>query len=205
MGYADRTRKPPRTLTDEEQRRLLKASGEHRDGFRDHVMFSLALGCALRESEIVGLDVGDVSSNGLKVRRTVQLRVFKRAGGDSDPKHQRIHLPDGAFYKLGKYLRALYYDRTPDPETPLFLARGGARLSTRMLREIFGKWQLRAGFEHTYNFHALRHTAITNAYRGTKDIRIAQRVARHANLNTTTIYEHASDQQVADAVKGLPS
>ena len=36
-NYADATR-TPRTLTEHEQRALLKVTGEHRAGFRDHVL-----------------------------------------------------------------------------------------------------------------------------------------------------------------------
>ena len=46
--YADAITKPPRTLTELEQKLLLKTTGEHRDGFRDHVIISLALGTGLR-------------------------------------------------------------------------------------------------------------------------------------------------------------
>ncbi len=213
MSYADRTKQPPRTLTDDEQKRLLKVSGQHVDGFRDHLIFAIALGCALRESEIVGLDVGDVSPDGLKVRRVVQLRVFKRAGENVDPKDQRIYLPDGVYYKLQKYLRSRYRHHSPSPTEPLFQAtranqnagKIGARLSTRRLRELFGEWQERAGFDHHYNFHALRHTAITAVHRKTGDIRKSQRMARHSSPATTAIYTHPSDQEMLDAVKGLRS
>ena len=45
--------RPPRTMTDAEQALLLKATGEHARGFRDHVLFSMALGTGLRESELL--------------------------------------------------------------------------------------------------------------------------------------------------------
>ena len=70
---------------------------------------------------------------------------------------------------------------------------------------MFHEWQKAAQFDHRYNFHALRHTAITNVRRKTGDIRIAQKVARHANIATTTRYEHASDQEMLDSVKGMRS
>ena len=204
MAYADRTRRPPRTLTDNEQRALLKASGQHADTFRDHMIFSLALGTALREGEIVALDLVDVRRPDGKPKRSIQLRHFARKGkhrDNVDARAQVVHLPDGTYYKLEKFLKG----RSPYQGEPLFVARGGARLSTRRLRELFAEWQERAGLERRYTFHELRHTSITNAYRATKDIRIAQRVARHARIDTTTRYEHASDQEVAAAVKGLAS
>ena len=232
VSYADRTKRPPRTLTDAEQAKLLKVSGAKREDFRDHVIFSFALGTALREMEIVSLDVGDVVGPGGAVKRTIQLRVFANKGGRrrrprrregkaarakreaaararaaEHAKAQRVHLPDGLFYKLEKYVRVAVPREKwpPDPDQPLFSSRQSARLSVRRLREIFAEWQQRAGFDHRYTFHELRHTAITNAYRATRDIRIAQRVARHADIESTTRYEHASDQEVATAVRGLAS
>lgn len=206
-NYAGRTKRPPRTLTDGEQARLLRVSGEHRDGFRDHVIFSLALGCGLRISELVALDVRDVSKDDGRPKWTIDLRVFKRAGDDADPKDQRVHLPESTYYKIEKFLatrqrgRIRFHGELLDQ--PLFISRHGDRLAQRSLRDAFYAWQVKAGFDHRYNFHALRHTFISNVYARTKDIRVAQLAARHANLQTTTRYEHASDQQVAAAVKGM--
>lgn len=201
MPYATRNRRPPRTLTDQEVSKLLKVSGEHRTGFRDHLILSFALGTALRESEIVALDVEDVTADGKKPRRTLQLRVFKRGGGHADPQAQRVPLSDATFYKLAKYLSV-----EGRKTGPLFLSRKhGARLSTRAVRAMFAKWQRAAGFDHLFSFHHLRHTSVTNIYRTTRDVRVAQRFARHANLQTTTIYAHVSDEEVLRAAKRLAS
>jgi len=203
MSYAERTRKPPRTLTEPDQARLLKTTGEHKDGFRDHVIFSLALGTALRESELVALDVGDVSPDGKKVRRRVTLRVFKRA--TDDPAPQEVFLPDGVFYKLEKYLRwKATRGESLAPDAPLFVSRNHRRLSARMLREAFRVWQERAGLDRRHTFHSLRHSCCTNAYRKTRDIRLVQRLARHKNIQTTTIYAAPSDDDVLRAVRELP-
>ena len=74
-NYADGAR-TPRTLTEREQRALLKVTGEHRAGYRDHVLYAMALGTGLREHELIALDVGDVfrdgrnpSTNGRPCRR----------------------------------------------------------------------------------------------------------------------------------------
>jgi integrase/recombinase XerC len=77
-AYADAMAKPPRALTDLEQKLLLKTTGEHTDGCRDHVLISLALGTGLREHEFLALDCGDVFDDG-RARRRVTLRVFKRS------------------------------------------------------------------------------------------------------------------------------
>src|SRR5262245_55288786 len=40
------------------------------------------------------------------------------------------------------------------------------------------EWQRKAGFDRIYSFHALRHTAVTNVYRASSDLFLAQRFAR---------------------------
>jgi integrase/recombinase XerC len=77
----------------------------------------------------------------------------------------------------------------------------GRRLSLRRVQLIFAHWQEVAGFERPYNFHALRHTAITNVYRATKDLFLTQRFARHANPITTVAYTHASDEELYEAIR----
>jgi len=81
-NYADSTR-TPRTLTEREQRLLLKVTGEHRAGYRDQVLYAMALGTGLREHELIALSVGDVFRDG-RPRKRLLLSVFKaaqRAGG----------------------------------------------------------------------------------------------------------------------------
>ena len=80
--YAD-TAQPPRTMTRQEQFLLLRTTGQRFDGYRDHVILSLALVTGLREHELVALNVGDVLADDGKARRRVQLRVFKRSREDA--------------------------------------------------------------------------------------------------------------------------
>ncbi len=195
--------RPPRTLTDVEQAAVLRVAGEHRDGFRDHVLLSLALGTALREHEIAALDVGDVLHEDGRVRRRIALRVFKRSSPDPAP--QEVFLPDALWYKLGK-LVAWKRGRGESlaPEAPLFVSRRGQRIATRTIRHLFRVWQDRAGLDRRFSFHALRHSALTNLYRRTRDIRVVQRLARHRDINTSTIYAGPSDDDMLRAVRELP-
>lgn len=64
-------------------------------------------------------------------------------------------------------------------------------------------WQDRAGFERRVTFHMLRHSAVTNLYALTKDIRLTQRFARHRSLVTTMVYTHPSEDDLVKAVEGL--
>jgi integrase len=73
----------------------------------------------------------------------------------------------------------------------------------RSSASTWATWQRRAGFDRVYGFHALRHTAVTNVYRASWDLFLAQRFARHLSPLTTTVYTHPSDQEMAGSVRGL--
>ena len=203
MTYASKINRPPKTLTDIEQRSILRVTGEHRAGYRDHVIIATALGTALREHEILGLDVGDVFAPDGRTKRRVQLRIFKRS--NDDPAAQEVVLPDTLRAKLDKYRGWKKSQRESlEPDAPLFVSRRGKRLSARQLRHRFHEWQEKAGFERRLGFHSLRHSALTSVYRASRDIRLTQRVARHKSINTTTRYAGPSDEDVLRTVRDLP-
>jgi integrase len=202
-AYVSAVRRPPRTLTEVEQARLLRATGERRDGFRDHVILAVALGTGLREHEIAALDVGDLVLEDGRIRRRIELRIFKRS--TRSPAPQDVFLPDAVWYKLGKFVDwKRSHGEALDPAAPLFVSRRRRRIATRTLRHLFAVWQARAGLDRRFNFHALRHTALTNAYRATRDIRLVQRIARHRSVDTTTVYAAPTDEDILRAVRELP-
>jgi site-specific recombinase XerC len=211
-NYASRGR-APRALTERELELVLRVSGEHVRGFRDHVIISLAVGAGLREHEIAALNIGDVmglASEGANehqlVRRRVQLRVWKghrrapKAGArGKPPKPQEVILSDETRRKLNKWLWLISRTRNGSwaVKDPLFSSRENARISTRTIRAMWARWQTDAGFERLLPFHALRHTYVTNVYRSSgNDIRLAQRLARHGRMETTAIYAHPSEDEI---------
>ncbi len=201
-NYAN-TAQPPRTMTRYEQILLLRTTGERFDGYRDHVLLSLALATGLREHELVALNVGDVLGDDGKARGRVQLRVFKRSRQDAGG--QEVVLSATIRAKLAKYFRwKRQQDGAMTAEAPLFVSRKGNRLSTRQVRHAFQLWQKRAGFDRRFSFHCVRHSAITNLYEATRDIRLAQRFARHKSITSTQIYTHPTAEALLQAVQDLP-
>jgi len=205
------TQLAPTTMTAAEQTALLRVTKEHRLGFRDHILYSIALATGLREFELEALDVGDIyidPTTSSKTRAVVRLRVFKGAKREDRSRRrtvQEVHLPNKLRYKLEVFWR--YKKRAGEslePDAPLFISKRKRRLSKRMMIEAFHVWQARAGLSRRHNFHVLRHTALTNLYRLTRDIRVVQRQARHANIDTTTIYAEPSDEDMSRAVDALP-
>ena len=74
-----------------------------------------------------------------------------------------------------------------DDDAPLFANQSRRRISKRRVQFAWATWQRRAGFDRVYGFHALRHTSVTNVYRTTHDLFLAQRFARHMSPLTTTV------------------
>jgi integrase/recombinase XerC len=187
----------PQTLTEAEQRALLRATMVHP---RDNLVFSLALGTGLRLAELVGLDVGDVFFPDCAPRGRVRLRreIAKRhRAGD-------VFLPDALIPKLRRlWVYKVARGEPLVPAAPLFCSQSGRRLSKRRIQILFRAWQVIAGFDRLYPFHALRHTAVTNVYRASRDLFLAQRFARHASPLTTVVYTHVSDEELLVRVRGL--
>ncbi len=187
----------PQTLTTDEQRLILRTTAKHP---RDHLIFSMALGTGLRLGELIGLNVGDVYApdGAPKTRIRVRPEIAKRGrGGD-------VFVPDKLVPKLKRFWR-FKKQRREDlvPDAPLFCAQSRRRLSSRRVQFAWREWQKRAGFDRLYPFHCLRHTAVTNVYRATRDLFLAQRFARHASPLTTTVYTHPSDEEMRERVRGL--
>ena len=188
----------PPTLTTDEQRLILRATAGNP---RDHVIFSLALGTGLRLAEIVGLNVGDVfAPNG-----TPRVRVRVRAEIAKGHRAADVFLPDRLVVKLERFWS--FKGRRGeglDPGDPLFCNQSGKRISRRRVQFAWRTWQQRAGFDRLYSFHSIRHSSITNVYRASRDLFLAQRFARHVSPLTTVVYTHPSDEEMAGRVRGLP-
>ncbi len=187
----------PTTLTQAEQRTILRATAKHP---RDHLIYSLALGTGLRLGEIVGLNVGDVFNGNGRPRTRIRIRpeIAKRGkAGD-------VFLPDKLVVKLRRF-RAFKKQRQEslNADAPLFCNQSRTRISKRRVQFAWREWQKRAGFDRLYPFHCIRHSSITNVYRATRDLFMAQRFARHVSPLTTTVYTHPSDEEMREKERGL--
>jgi len=188
----------PQTLTRAEQRAILRATSRN---LRDHLIYSLALGTGLRLAEIVGLNVGDVCTPEGRPRSRVRLRPEIAKNGRTGD----VFLPDSLLAKFRRFWRHKATRREGlRAEDPLFCSQSRTRISPRRVQFAFRTWQVKAGFDRLYPFHALRHTAVTNVYRASRDLFLAQRFARHVSPLTTTVYTHPSDQEMFERVRQLP-
>jgi integrase len=187
----------PVTLTAGEQKLILRVTAKQP---RDHLIISMALGTGLRVGELVGLNVGDVfTPDGTPKTRVRVRREIAKGGREGD-----VFLPDRLVPKLRRFWRFKEKRREDlDLTAPLFCSQSRRRLSKRRVQFLWHQWQRRAGFDRLYPFHATRHSAVTNVYRATRDLFLAQRFARHVSPLTTTVYTHPSDEEMLSRVRGL--
>jgi len=187
----------PTTLTAAEQRLILRATAGHP---RDHLIISIALGTGLRLGELVGLNVGDIYAPDGTPRVRVRIRREIAKGGRAAD----VFLPDKLIPKLRRFRKhKVQRGESLAPEAPLLCNQSRRRISKRRVQHAWRGWQERAGFDRLYPFHALRHSAVTNVYRKSRDLFLAQRFARHASPLTTTVYTHPGDEEMVGKLRGL--
>jgi len=185
-------------LTHREQKAILRATARNP---RDHLIYSLALGTGLRLAEIVGLNMGDVYTPEGRPRNRLKIRSEIAKGGRKGD----VFLPDALMGKLRKFWahKATRGEGLQAGDS-LFCSQSRVRISKRRVQFAFRTWQVKAGFARLYPFHALRHTAVTNVYRASRYLFLAQRFARHVSPLTTTVYTHPSDQEMFERIRILP-
>jgi len=182
----------PRVLTREQVDALLaglaaRASTGDAVALRDLAIIELLYASALRVSEIVGLDLGDVDLGRLTVR--VMGKGSK----------QRV-VPFGVPAKDA--ILAWTAARTgllDAPTQALFVGTRGARLGSRSVYTLVSS--LLSGIPGTgpSGPHALRHTAATHLLDGGADLRAVQEMLGHASLGTTQIYTHVSTERLKES------
>lgn len=183
----------PRFLSLEESRQLLSSvDGEHRQ--RDYCILCIFLNCGLRISEIVGLNLGDI--------RADHIRVLGKGS-----KERIVYLNDAVASAINDYLLVRRSMAAID-RNALFLSNRRKRMSRETVHAMVKNTLTRAGLDAgKYSAHKLRHTAATLMLQNGVDVRTLQELLGHEHLNTTQIYTHVSstELQVAAAVNPLSS
>jgi integrase/recombinase XerC len=144
---------------------------------RDAALLEVLYGCGLRVSECVGLDVGDVEGEIVRVRsgkgrkdREVPLGRKARAAIDAWLDAREELSPRGA---------------------QLFVSARGGRLDPRVVRRLLDRHALTAGTGKVHP-HALRHSYATHLLGSGADLRSIQELLGHASLKTTARYAHVN-------------
>jgi len=154
-------------------------------GQRDRAMLELLYASGLRVSEIVGLDLENVN---IEAR---EVRVWGKGS-----KERMVLMGKPAATALDRYIIKGRRELQGNSSTnALFINRYGKRLSERFLQKAISRYALAAGLGKRVFPHMVRHSFATHLLDGGADLRVVQELLGHANLATTQIYTHVTQNQ----------
>ena len=161
------------------------AADQSAAGVRDAAIIGLLYSCGLRRAELVGLDLEDydVEAGTLAIRRREQGIGPKRG------KERLAHVVSGVTAALADWLTI-----RGDAPGPLFspIRRGGHVQRGRVTSQaIYKMLQKRAGQAEVKHLspHDFRRTFVGDLLDAGADIAVVQRLAGHANVQTTARYD----------------
>ncbi len=181
----------PYFLSEEEMERLLAEAAKRPgpDGLRDQAMLELLYASGLRVTELVSLDLGDVVHQG----SSPHVRCLGKGG-----KERLVPIHEVAAQAVGSYAdrgrpALLGANRG---EQALFVNRRGQRLTRQGLWLILKSYTGAAGIKGHITPHTLRHSFATHLLHRGASLRELQELLGHANIATTEIYTHLTDEHV---------
>ena len=178
----------PRTIDPDQITKILKGSSNTVFEVRDKAMLELFYSCGLRLSELVGLNLTDVSL------AESSLKVLGKGN------KERI-LPIGRKAKeaLLKWLkrRGQVKKNQNTSVKALFLSNRGTRISRRNVQKRLAVWGMKLGVAEKIYPHKIRHSFATHLLESSQDLRAVQELLGHENIGKTQIYTHLDFQHLA--------
>jgi integrase/recombinase XerD len=191
-----RGRSLPRVLSREEIEGLLAAADalEGRAGLRLTALMELSYASGLRVSELLALRVE-------AVRRDPAWLIVRGKGG----KERLAPLNDAARAATVAWLAARDAARKPGaPDSPWLFpstSRSG-HLTPRRFAQLLDQAAMAAGIDPArVSPHVLRHAFATHLLEGGADLRVVQTLLGHADIGTTQIYTHLTQDGLAETVR----
>ncbi len=196
-GYADPTleiapskaaRRLPKALTIDQIVSMIDAA--HREGqpitVRDQAMLELLYSSGARVSELIGININDLSS--IETDDGVIITLKLRGKGS---KERIVPLGSFASKAIDNYLTRVRPDlaaKSAKPTSALFLNSRGSRISRQSAWQMVLDAAESAGVTEHVSPHVFRHSYATHLLDGGADIRVVQELLGHASVTTTQIY-----------------
>lgn len=182
------TQKLPQILTSREVELLLEQP-ECIDakGYRDRAMLELLYATGIRVSELISLDITDLS---------LAAGIITCHGRDHD---RAIPLYPAAIKALNEYAEFIRPQMIASPdEKALFVNVSGERMSRQGFWKLIKSYQVKAGIEKTITPHTLRHSFAAHLLENGADLRSIQEMLGHADISSTQIYSQLVKKQLKD-------
>lgn len=166
-------------------------------GARDRAILVLLYDSAIRLSELIGLDVGDVFFD--------DPRIFVTGKGS---KERMVALTDATIGHLAVHV-SCFHGSSPNPSAPLFYTKSKGsitRMSPSNLQRLVQKYADRARAECSevpakVHPHMFRRTRATNLYQSGVPLELVSRILGHSSTETTKAYAKPSTEMLRSAME----
>lgn len=185
----------PDTLSVEEVTRLIEAAPDGETAtpvdLRDRALLELLYATGARVSEVVGLDVDDVTGPLAEAEEAGEDTAFLRILGKGG-KQRLVPVGRSARAAVEAYLVRARPVLARGRSHRLLLNQRGGAFSRQSAWGVLKKRAARAGIERDISPHTLRHSFATHLLSGGADVRVVQELLGHSSVTTTQIYTHVT-------------
>ena len=181
-------RRLPKALTISQMLSLIDAAFKESDPItlRDQAMLELLYSSGARVSELIGINLNDLST---VQTEDGQITTLKLRGKGS--KERVVPLGSFASTAIDNYcvrIRPGLLAKNPKNNPALFLNSRGGRISRQSAWQMVLDAADTAGITEHVSPHVFRHSYATHLLDGGADIRVVQELLGHASVTTTQIY-----------------
>ena len=181
-------RRLPKALTISQMLSLIDAAYKASDPItlRDQAMLELLYSSGARVSELIGINLNDLST---VQTEDGQITTLKLRGKGS--KERIVPLGSFASTAIDNYcvrIRPGLLAKNPKNNPALFLNSRGGRISRQSAWQMVLDAADTAGITEHVSPHVFRHSYATHLLDGGADIRVVQELLGHASVTTTQIY-----------------
>ena len=153
-------------------------------GYRDRAMLEVMYATGLRVSELIGLNVDDVSLDG----------CFIKCSGK---KTRLVPMYPGAVKALSSYMQDVRPGMVAAPgESALFVNVSGERMSRQGFWKILKHYQETAHIEKDITPHTLRHSFAVHLLENGADLHAIQEMMGHSDISSTQLYTQLVSQNL---------
>ena len=165
----------PKTIDFDDLKKMMTINSTQYKELRAVLMIELLYSCALRVSELVGINLEDIDMH------EGFVKVMGKGG-------------NARFSPMGQttvdVLKRYIKQRPSSATNALFINQNNTRISTRTVQNVVKKRALQVGISINVHPHMLRHAAATHFLQSSHDLRTVQEFLGHKSIKSTQVYTH---------------
>ena len=165
----------PKTIDFDDLKKMMTINSTQYKELRAVLMIELLYSCALRVSELVGINFEDIDMD------EGFVKVMGKGG-------------NARFSPMGQttidVLKRYIKQRPSFATNALFINQNNTRISTRTVQNVVKKRALQVGISINVHPHMLRHAAATHFLQSSHDLRTVQEFLGHKSIKSTQVYTH---------------